>query len=112
MTDDEALGLVPGDRVVTKVGTTAGLAATVVGVCDGRGVKWLGCVRVTVRRDGVDKNGRRLPAMDRRPAAIELLSRIDPLAANIFADWLEENGELRAAMKLRAAFPVWEGVTA
>lgn len=32
-----------------------------------------------------------------------------PFAANVYADWLDENGEPHAAAKLRAAFPLDDG---
>lgn len=31
---------------------------------------------------------------------------LPPLTANVYADWLDENGEPMAAAKLRAAFPM------
>lgn len=34
------------------------------------------------------------------------VTAVDPLSANVYADWLEENGEASAAMKLRKAFPI------
>lgn len=34
---------------------------------------------------------------------------LDPLPANVYADWLEEHGEGAAAAKLRAAFPLDDG---
>jgi hypothetical protein len=33
----------------------------------------------------------------------------DPVTANVFADFLEENGEARAAALLRSAFPLADG---
>jgi len=33
----------------------------------------------------------------------------DPLTANVYADWLEDNGEPGAAAKLRVAFPLDDG---
>lgn len=38
--------------------------------------------------------------------AIEESRNLNPLTANVFADWLQENGEETAALKLRIAFPV------
>jgi len=35
----------------------------------------------------------------------------DPLSANVYADWLEEIGEARAASKLRQAFPFDDGTS-
>jgi hypothetical protein len=39
----------------------------------------------------------------------ELGTPPDPLTGNVYADWLEENGEPIAAAKLRAAFPLDDG---
>jgi uncharacterized protein (TIGR02996 family) len=48
-----------------------------------------------------------LPAED--AAAREGPPDPDALTANVYADWLEDNGEPAAAAKLRAAFPLDDG---
>lgn len=40
------------------------------------------------------------------PDEFKLFEKFDPLRVNVYADWLEENGEVRAAEKLRTAFPL------
>lgn len=42
------------------------------------------------------------------PNEFKLFDHFDPQRANIYADYLEENGELEAASKLRRAFPLGE----
>jgi uncharacterized protein (TIGR02996 family) len=104
VTDEEALSLRPGDRVMTRInGRRAAARVTAAPLAwGGRDV-----VIPLRREEGVNAAGRRCPQM-RHPArkVTSLTGRNDPATANVFADWLEERGEHRAADLLRAAFPM------
>lgn len=60
-----------------------------------------------LRRPGRDRAGREFPMIrrgyeDLRPSPESL----DPAPANVYADWLEDHGEYKAAAMLRKAFPL------
>lgn len=108
MTHEEALTLKRGDRVSIKYGK-GWEPATVLGIYDNRA----NCKRpdspmsitVRVRRDGFDRNGRVMPASKRYLNKVQCLNHLDPTAANVFADFLDERGQHVAARMLREAFP-------
>src|SRR6516225_1977797 len=93
MTEGDLLRLREGDPVEVLVrGTWHGAKVVEVHVRLG------GCRAVLLRADGgrsVRRSGKGL----RRPV------KLDPVACNVFADWLEERGHAAAAAALRAAFP-------
>lgn len=62
--------------------------------------------RIQVRRAGLDKNGKLHQRLRRNIDEIDVPANLDPVPANAYADWLAEHGELRAAIKLREAFPL------
>jgi hypothetical protein len=95
VTADEAAKLQPGDRVMTPGGVR------VVAFVLARQV-----VRVAARRDGVTRAGKRYPIQVYRPQELSRAGHLDPEPANVYADFLEECGEPRAAALLRAAFPL------
>ncbi len=102
MTNEEGLTLKVGDMVTLSF----------------RNVIWIGMVveaphlhrnssvSVLVRREGINKHGRRYAPSQRHPAHLTLTGAYDATTANVFADWLDEQGESQAAAKLRAAFPI------
>jgi hypothetical protein len=61
------------------------------------------------RGDGRKENGRLIYTRIVNPSRLHRPRDLPPAAANVYADWLEDNGEPAAAAKLRAAFPL--GVT-
>jgi len=100
MTEREIQALQIGDRVTTRIGSESVLCAVVSRAWrTGRELSW----RIPLRRVVPVKA---CVTFERRAIEIALASRYDPLTANVFADWLEENGEIRAAAKLRAVFPL------
>lgn len=110
MLNETAAKLKPGDVVLTKVRTKGGSEVMRVVVRRVRYGPYKGVI-VTVRLPHPSKSGRPVSVnrfaheLDRLPVGR------DPLSANIYADWLEENGEVRAARMLRAAFPVYPAET-
>jgi hypothetical protein len=118
MTEAEALALAPGTLVEVKLragpekGRWVLMRIERVYKIDShrrgrRGVRvWVG--------DGLGTSqttsGRKRHALPNLPASrVRLpaaLPPLDPLPANVYADWLEEHGEHRAAALLREAFPL------
>jgi hypothetical protein len=103
VTDDEALRLVPGDRLV---GCISGRLAVVEAVFVGNRFGPRQAVRVTVRRVGKTRTGHPYPHFTRTADYLQRLPRPDAPAFHVAADWLDENGEPMAAAKLRQAFPL------
>jgi hypothetical protein len=111
MTEEEARALKPGDRV--EIGDRRlfcpGLprAARVTGfAANERGEL---CVRI--RRDGPSGDGLTPSGKVRQPEVfhhsyLRRLPALPPIPANVYADWLDEQGEHRAAALLREAFPL------
>lgn len=66
-------------------------------------------VVVVARRIGLTKRGRLKPANTFNPLSIRLSRVQNRTTANVYADWLLENGEPLAAIKLREAFPIDDG---
>jgi hypothetical protein len=64
-----------------------------------------------VRRPGTDRRGRPLARLRRHPEDVRLhpSGLYDHLPANVYADFLSERGEERAARILRDAFPLDDG---
>lgn len=102
MTDDEALALKPGDVVKTRLG---GRQTTVTVVWTGTYFDDPGFY-VMVRRLGKITPRRFYPVKRRDASEVEYVGPADPPTAHVYADWLEENGEPRAAEMLRKAFPL------
>lgn len=106
MTTMEAAMLKPGDRVL--VSSRNPHFATVLRVGHSS-MTPLYASWVIVRRVGHDKLGRRFGISERDPHDLSHAPTGDALSANVYADWLEEHGESRAAAKLRSAFPIDDG---
>lgn len=64
-------------------------------------------VNVVVRKVGRTKSGIQFRLQSFPISRMRRPFEFPPEPANVFADWLEENGEARAAEKLRQAFPLW-----
>lgn len=122
MTEQEALALKPGDRVEAYYYDTGLRVAVVVRVyiveerdyATVRGIRGLydGCkvgdfYSCRVRPLGRTARGGAYPSTIR--FADELRRSHDPIAANVYADWLEESGYLEAAAALRKRFPLATG---
>jgi len=106
MTDEEALTLKKGDVVwIPFRGYPAGGRATVRKIRNYRCSDGKSLIRVIAKR--IDSGNANL--LHRKPKDVSLYCRYDPTNANVFADWLEEQGEVRAAHLLREAFPFCDG---
>lgn len=67
----------------------------------------VGTVFVAFRRAGRTRSGSLYPW---RQAPADCLRRpANPIPANVYADWLEENGYDEAGQELRKAFPLEDG---
>lgn len=123
MTEQEALALRPGDRVEARYLPDEWALVRVVAV-EVVTVEWLalhqrfldrvriGDLRyVVVRRDSLMRTakGRPLqyPMVNRAPRNLRPCP--DPVAANVYSDWLWENGHYEAAAALRKRFPLATG---
>lgn len=110
MTEVEVNKLRGGEKVLCRM---AGKwrVSTVTEVCrylereDGE-VYWIG-----VRRDGLAPNGKTYPVRGRKPHNLKLIAALDPQPANVYADFLDDAGEHKAAALLREAFPISAEVT-
>jgi hypothetical protein len=89
-----------GDVAETKIaGKWARVVVEEISI-DHHGVAWL-----RARRLGKPESSRRVyPAINRHGG--QFRPTPDPVTANVFADFLDENGEPAAAEKLRKAFPM------
>jgi hypothetical protein len=102
MTEGEALALKPGDAVefMGPRGWEPGIV----------GDAWVhprsGLPYVTVRRPGATRAGHKLPAFSRSVLRLRRPVNLDPLPANVFADWLDDHDFPEAAAALRRAFPL------
>lgn len=121
MTSEEALALKPGDVVQAHIDYKP-TPVVVVTVCplhhDSPSHLRCTCYPTTctayarVRRHGpkfARANGSLVKWPSVRRCAALLKHLPDTPTANVYADWLEENGELAAAHKLREAFPLCDG---
>jgi hypothetical protein len=61
---------------------------------------------VLIRRLGKTTAGRKYPTMQYHLNHLRLHRKYDPFTANVFADFLEENGYIEAAQLLRSKFPM------
>jgi hypothetical protein len=107
MTDQEAERLTAGQKVEVRChGRWA--PAVVVGVVPGLTGAYPTTVRLRrtdTRPDGSPfKTGRR-----KWPHCVRAVPGFHPLPANVYADYLSERGEERAARILREAFPLDDG---
>lgn len=107
MTREEAMALKIGDVVEAKL-SGKWVKARVSGdawIDPNERLEFL-ATKLKVRRPGVDAGGRPHGSWTKTANEVRLLAYLEPAAANVYADWLEEHGELRAAQKLREAFPL------
>jgi hypothetical protein len=105
MTDAEALALKQGDTVIAEFGRRwfPAIVSRVVVWDFGTIVQ----VRVWVRKPGKTKGNARYGSFKREPD--QLRHAPEPVAANVYADFLEENGHPEAAALLRKSFPLADG---
>lgn len=61
-------------------------------------------VSFTVRR--LSEGSKRFPAVIKGISQIRKITFRDPVTANVYADFLDEHGEHKAAALLRSAFPI------
>ena len=98
MTVEELRALKVGDRVWTDHSGQRDVLCVVTNwPFQDRGT-WF----VSIRRVDLVSSHR----VNRDASRLILFERRDSFTANVYADWLEENGEPQAAVKLRAAFPI------
>jgi hypothetical protein len=102
LTTEEFSALNPGDTVHFVAGRDR---VTVMGVV----VRKREPCSVCIRRLGHDINGKSHRPSWRDKWNVSIAPGHSRVTANIFADFLEECGEARAAEKLRAAFPIEDG---
>jgi uncharacterized protein (TIGR02996 family) len=119
MTEEEALRLKPGDTVLVKSRSgyrkapidqeqdeaIARLMASVFGQTAVREKRLV--LYVAIRWPELRPNGRRFPPQRRYSEALRHAP--EPIAANVYADFLEENGHPEAADLLRKHFPLADG---
>lgn len=96
---DEFMALRPGDPIVFATAGRLAKGTVVEAPEQGKGT-------VRVRRDGFVRAGWKYPSIIRNLNQVWPQTVPDPLSANVYADWLEEHGEEKAAEMLRAAFPL------
>jgi hypothetical protein len=121
MTEEEALDLEPGDEVEVLLRGGPGRGhwapARVLYTRDFRGLKGLPsarqhvCVRVRAAPGTPTPPGVRITnhRSFESPRVRLPLTRLDPVPANVYADFLEEHGHAEAAALLRKAFPLADG---
>ncbi len=101
MTDAEAAKLKPGDRLRWIRGPRVDIVRVVVNYHFGSGPP-----AIRIRPEGMTRAGAARPSVEiGRGADLHFMKEHDPVTANVFADWLAEQGEYKAADMLRAAFP-------
>ncbi len=109
MTDEEALALKEGDRVRFELDPRRnphwedGEVIRVHAYDNGTRC------RIVVRRLKLNSKNRPFQHYWRKPGSVMILAKVDCVTANVFADFLEEHGEHRAAQMLRQAFPFCDG---
>jgi len=112
MTDEQAHNLRRGDTVEIRMrGAGGGLPAVLwlAGLVTSLEVHMGGdddpvIVLVNVRTPVQTQPGERYRYHQRNAEEVRY-PRLDPTAANVFADWLEDHGEYKAAIMLRKEFP-------
>jgi uncharacterized protein (TIGR02996 family) len=122
MTEQEARSLLPGERLLTHIGkrtaqvrvveverwTEAAITATRLYSPGWRPDINPGDARkVHVREETLYPSGRIKPLIRRSPIALR--HPPEPVAANVYADFLEEHGHPEAAALLRKSFPLADG---
>jgi hypothetical protein len=103
VTDAEALKVKVGDRVIVKrYGARRNVPAVVVEIGRIGHPSTHPAINISlrVRCEGTRRR------IYRRPWQVIAAGHLEPLTANVYADWLDENGEHGAADKLRRAFPL------
>jgi hypothetical protein len=63
---------------------------------------------VLLQRHGLDINNKRFVRLRRKLTDLRRPPEFDGLSAHVYADWLEDHGEVEAAGKLREGFPTKE----
>lgn len=101
MTLEEAELLLEGDHVTYFQGRTMLVGKFVQRI---EASRW-----VYVRRVGTAPGNRRYPMVPRLIRDIQPRPNYDTPTANVYADFLEEQGEYKAAELLRRAFPFADG---
>ncbi len=104
MTHEEALTLKEGNWLSIKQG-----ASWTRAIFLGYRPSLRSAKKVCVRKPGFDTLGRKKCGLWRRLKDVQKTDSLDPVSANVFADWLEEQGESKAARMLREAFPFCDG---
>ncbi len=107
MTEEEARRLKVGDVVEAKLSgqwVKVRVAQEMWESSMPRG-KW-DRFKIRVRRIGLTPDDRPHGAHSKRIDDVRPFADLDHLPANVYADWLEDHGERRAAEKLREAFPL------
>lgn len=102
MTDEEVVALKPGDMVDANYGKAWVRCRVVAKTMPVRGYR----VRVRLRPIGQTAKGYLRPEVWREPARLRPNPERDGHTANVFADFLEERGEMSAARLLRETFPL------
>lgn len=87
-----------GDRVRTKI---AGVVTVALVICR---FQFYSHSAYALRRPGLTRRGTAYPTVYRSEAEVE--PDLDRPTANVYADFLEDNGEPAAAAKLRREFPL------
>jgi hypothetical protein len=101
MTNEEAVGLKQGDGIEAQI-NGEWVSARVWG-------RFIDGTRVILRRIGLMKDGRSYGRKSLPSYKVRFAPQLPPAAANVYADWLEERGQYRAAAMLREAFPFADG---
>jgi hypothetical protein len=107
MTDAEVRALKSGQQVEARY-ESGWRSVVIVEVCE---QPWNGFrpLVALVRRGGLTPSGCLYPTLYLWSDSLRLPQHLDPVPANIYADWLDEHGEYRAATMLREAFPLADG---
>src|SRR5262245_50152473 len=101
MTAEDAMSLRRGDRVRVRYKGRSTVVIVDMVFPPRAGRKVIVCVE----RPGYFKTRRGNPFLGFSPASVEFERRPDDGTGNVYADWLEERGEARAAALLREVFP-------
>jgi uncharacterized protein (TIGR02996 family) len=108
MTDEEAWELKAGDQVEVCTGSAGKWAPAVVVRCDK--ARWGDYPVVAARRTDTYRDGKPYKRLLKAsPRKVRKRARLPRLPANVYADWLDERGESKAAAMLREAFPLDDG---
>lgn len=108
MTEEEAKALKKGDRVSVWAHKERQYVAAKVSSVIPRSYP-AGAVIVYLRRMGKTASGSRYPLVSKFPWDVYPPPARDTTTANVFADWLEDEGFTDAASALRLAFPIENG---